>query len=66
MSFSRLPAGIVLVVPKPIHENCHDDIRSELWSLEQFISNTQQSCSAKQAPPGMPETRESKLPAMES
>jgi len=38
-------AGIVLVVPKPIHENYHEDIRPGLWSLEQFISSTREVCS---------------------
>ncbi|MBV6520358.1 MAG: Type-2 restriction enzyme EcoRII [Gemmatimonadaceae bacterium] len=38
-------AGVVLVVPKPIHENYHEDIRPELWSLEKFIGSTRSACS---------------------
>lgn len=43
-------AGIVLVVPKPIHENYHERIRPELLSLEQFISSTRRVQALEGAP----------------
>lgn len=39
-------AGIVLVVPKSIHANFCEDIRSELWTFEQFIASTRSACAA--------------------
>jgi EcoRII C terminal/Restriction endonuclease EcoRII, N-terminal len=38
-------AGIVLVVPQPIHKTFQEELRPELLTLEQFIASTKATCA---------------------